>query len=321
MSKYYPEFYLRRKKQQQAYLRVTVVVAVIAIATLGIVAASYVFRAFIANRGARQGASTSMAQEQSDLKSEAKQDSASQVGFSGIGGDAQPDEVADVKLADIEYSESFPSLSIQPVGLEAGGLPGEAEPGNELPPSGEPTTADSVPSESGESTDDPQSGAESTAPRDVDASGEQAAADQAATDAAAKKEVDAAKEAKRKKDEKERLAKEKAKRDAEDKSKAEAKNEAKDTVSPTPQGDSGKSGTVRYRVYAGKFLSEAEAKDGKANLSALGLAGSAQIIDTKAGDYLLLVTVLDGLDEATALRNKLSGGGFSGAFVTRKTDK
>jgi hypothetical protein len=53
----------------------------------------------------------------------------------------------------------------------------------------------------------------------------------------------------------------------------------------------------------------------------LGLGGAAQIIDTKAGDFLVLVTVLDGLEEATALRNKLAGGGFGGAFVTRKTEK
>lgn len=317
-SKYYPEFYLRRKRQQQTYLRVTIVVSIIVIAALGVVAGSYVFKAFISNRRVASGVSPQLADQQLALKTQEKLDKASAVN-DGAAENAAPDEGQPIDLGQLEYAESFPGVSVSPEGLgpaAGGGEPAAGSAPAETPSSTGPPDANVAPGLPGENSAgaSPEEDAGSTLPPPADA---QAAADKL-----------------KKQQEADRLAKEKAKqdqakKDAAAKEKArqdQARKDAEAQKSPeqpkdNSAGGGADSGKVRYRVYAGKFLSEDEAKAGKSNLAALGVGAGAQIIDTKAGDFLLLVTVLDGLEEANALRNKLSSSGFGGAFVTRKTEK
>lgn len=309
-SKYYPEFYLRRKRQQQAYLRVTVVVSVIVIVGLGVLAASYVFRAFISNRAAAPGATPSLADEQRSLVTQQRIDSAANPAVDGKTEASEEAAAAEVKLADIDYAESFPQISIGPAGMQDAASAAS-------PPAGEESGLGAEAAEPSAVVGQDDAAGAAEIPAGAANGSEDAAADSAAEKERLAKEQARKEEAKKEEARKEQAKKDQAKKEQERRDKEQAA-EAKKAEQPKGE-EPAATAKVRYRVYAGKFLSEEEAKQGKASLSALGVGAGAQIIDTKAGDFLLLVTVLDGLEAATALKGKLVDSGFGGAFVTRKS--
>jgi len=308
MSKYYPEFYLKRRQKHLAYMRVTVTTVVLAVIALGVMAGVYFFNSFIAPRRTDIRPNRVMADEKTRLQDQVKLDNSQPA----VGADASQTvaEASKLNTSELAYSQSYPAISVGLAGLEAGqaepasgledaaGLPeGTTLPGSE-PVSGEA----SAPSPAGANRD---AGASDAAPPVVKDSAEAekpASKPQGSTTKPPSKPSETSKTESNK--QKDSPAK-----------KPEASSEAsKPPKEVKPAAES--TGAVEFKVYAGKFLSREDAEKGKKELAGVGFSGT--IIDTKAGDFVLLVGSVDDYEKASALKSKLSESGFGGSFVTRK---
>jgi cell division protein FtsN len=295
MSDYYPEFYVRKRQRELAYRKTSLLVfGGIGIVLLGGLVGFFIYNNVIAAHRTDPGATPELAERKQELETESRQQEVSaavreQTDLPAV----DPDEI---KLENIQYSESFPKVEVS----VAGGIAAVADPS-----AVEAADVDAV----AESEAAPPGGG-----RDPDDLG----ADPPV--AAAVPPVDKPEDRytpERKVDDKPKPAPAKeAKKVAEKPKEKPAPPPEKSEVAPPPVKSQSK---FTYRVYAGKYLGKDEAVKATQELGAIGLSGI--LIDGNTGDYLVLVGTVEDEAGANALKDKLVSSGFGGTLVTRKAEK
>jgi hypothetical protein len=324
MPDYYPEFYRQRRQREQAYRRATVVIGgFLLLVVVGGLVGYFIWNNFFAVRRTAPGASPELAQQQQELQTE--QRIASNRVPSTLLAEGEAQEPVDLKS--ISYGESLPQVSVSLEGAETtapGAVPVE-EPAAAEVTDPEAAAEDDVAGDPAETGDAPPADPAAATTPPADPRVERVSpdsADELAKKAEEQRKKDAARREAEKRDKAKKEAAEKRKRDeqlAAQKKKDEEKK-AEPKAEPKKEQAAAKSAPdYVYTVYAGSYLSRDEAEKARGNLSALGLSGS--VIDANTGDYLVMVGRVDSMDQAEALKSKLAGGVFGGAFVTRKVEK
>jgi hypothetical protein len=296
---YYPEFYLRRKRQALVYRRVVLSIGIVVFVVVGVFAGYGVYKTWLEPRRRGVGATPEMAGELADLKMQEKLGSgAAQVADAGQG-EAGADAGEAPKLADVPYAGSFPEIGVSAEGSEpaAAGAPAAAGPEAGTPPGSAAPGSTAAPSQ-------PQ----------PEPSGEAVAGEQQAkpkTDEPAKP----AKPKEQPKPKEPEKPRPKGDQGTKPKPSSPAETAPSGNSSSGQHPDAGKPAVYEYRVYAGQFASREAAEGKKKELGAIGMSGS---VLKSGGDYLLLVGTLDEYPQASALQKELKQKGFGASFVTRK---
>jgi cell division protein FtsN len=313
MKGYYPEYYLRKRQREQGYRKFLFVLGTVAFLALGIGCGYIIFSNVIQTRRSAPGATASLAEQKQQLElNEKLKENENKPSTEGLVADNSANQGLD--LSTNEYAQSFPlvQVSVDGSGMLAGQTATDASqttPSDASPTDGAAgaTPADSAADTSNSSQIIPAApGAPGATPGGTPSQVAQPPANTA----------DKKTPAEKKPDEKASKPQDKPKKEEEKKPAPAVKPEEK-KPEDSSRNNTG-SGKKVYRVYAGLCTTREDADKLKEKASASGVSAS---VVKNGGDYLLLVSTVGSGDDAFALRDKLKGSGFNGAFVTQATQK
>ena len=314
MKGYYPEYYLRKRQREQAYRKVLVVLGTLGILALAITTGVIIFNNVFLTRRIAPGTSASMAAQRQQLELDEKlKDNENKPFAEGLVADSGANQVLDLNASD--YAQSFPLVQVSVDGFGTSTSPTAAETSQTTPAdaaaAGE--SPGSMPASGGADT----SNASQTLPAAPVSTpgGTSAQPTQPPANTADKQTPAEQKPAEKKPEEQAQKPQDKPKKEEEKKPAPTVKPEEK---KPEGSGSNAGSGKKVYRVYAGLCTTREDADKLKEKASAAGVSAS---VVKNGGDFLLLVSTVGSGDDAFALRDKLKGSGFNGAFVTQATQK